>query len=112
MTERLHRLERFYTSNPTYFLTFCTEKRQPILASRELHEVFINFCQQALERNVFVGRYVLMPDHIHLFVKLSGEETNVSMWVKSLKNSLSKKLREMGTVAPHWQKGYFDHVLR
>jgi REP element-mobilizing transposase RayT len=34
------------------------------------------------------------------------------MWVKSLKNALSKTLRMQGVGAPHWQKGFFDHVLR
>ena len=32
--------------------------------------------------------------------------------MKSLKNSLSKTLREMNVPAPHWQKGFFDHVMR
>ena len=32
--------------------------------------------------------------------------------MKSLKNYLSKTLREEGVAAPHWQKGFFDHVLR
>lgn len=32
--------------------------------------------------------------------------------MKSLKNSLSKTLRGSDVPAPHWQKGFFDHVLR
>jgi putative transposase len=32
--------------------------------------------------------------------------------VKSLKNTLSKVLRSAGISSPHWQKGFFDHVLR
>ena len=36
----------------------------------------------------------------------------LSEWMKSLKNSLSKTLRGMNIPAPHWQKGFFDHVLR
>jgi putative transposase len=32
--------------------------------------------------------------------------------MKSLKSSLSKTLREMTIPAPHWQKGFFDHVMR
>ncbi len=32
--------------------------------------------------------------------------------MKSLKNYLSKKLNELGSTAPHWQKGFFDHILR
>lgn len=36
----------------------------------------------------------------------------LSDWMKSLKNSFSKTLREMNVPAPHWQKGFFDHVMR
>jgi putative transposase len=36
----------------------------------------------------------------------------LSEWMKSLKNSLSKTLRVMNVPAPHWQKGFFDHVMR
>lgn len=32
--------------------------------------------------------------------------------MRLLKNYISKALRLDGTPAPHWQKGFFDHVLR
>ena len=41
-----------------------------------------------------------------------AERVNLSALMKSLKNVLSKKLRERGVAPPHWQKGFFDHVLR
>ena len=53
-----------------------------------------------------------MPDHLHAFVALDGERIDLSTWVKSLKNALSKQLRKSGFSSPHWQKGFFDHVLR
>ena len=53
-----------------------------------------------------------MPDHIHLFARFGPSSPNLSMWIKSLKNSLSKCLRESGIPSPHWQKDFFDHVLR
>ena len=110
--ERLHRLERLYAENPLYFITFCTAGRKRILASAKVHAAFIDFCGAALERKIFVGRYILMPDHIHLFVKLPPPAENLSSWIKSLKNFLSKKLKEQGAAPPHWQKGFFDRVLR
>jgi putative transposase len=36
----------------------------------------------------------------------------LSDWMKALKNSLSKELRGLGHKAPHWQKGFFDHLVR
>jgi REP-associated tyrosine transposase len=112
MKERLRRLERVYVENPIYFVTFCTEKRKAILDRPQVHAAFLEFCQQALSENIFVGRYILKPDHVHLFVKMLPPSTNLSTWMKSVKNFLSKKLNEIGHEAPHWQKGFFDHILR
>ena len=139
---RLKRLDRLFVTHPLYFVTTCTEVRKPILANTKVHEDFRKFCQTGLERGVFVGKYVLMPDHLHLFVafgedyestliehrrsqtdatKDSGKPVAavcdrrlslLSEWIKSLKNSLSKTLRGMNVPAPHWQKGFFDHVMR
>jgi len=110
--ERLHRLEQLYAENSVFFVTFCTEERKPILANPSVHDTFLQFCREALNGDIFVGRYILMPDHIHLFVKLPPPSENLSRWIKSLKNSLSKTLRFHNVAAPHWQKGFFDHVLR
>lgn len=138
--QRLRRLDRVFIRHPLYFVTACTEDRQCILANAKVHEDFQKFCRAGLERGVFVGRYVLMPDHLHLFVAF-GEDyeaalaerrrsqtgatgdgavaavhdrrvSPLSEWMKSLKNSLSKTLRGRDVPAPHWQKGFFDHVLR
>ena len=32
--------------------------------------------------------------------------------MKALKRSLTRVLGEMGVSSPHWQKGFFDHVMR
>lgn len=111
MRPRLSRLDEIYPGYSIYFITVCAFKRQAILANPVVHASFQDFCVSAKERNVWTGRYVIMPDHLHFFVD-AGEEMSISLWMKSLKNSLSKTLREMGNQAPHWQKGFFDHLVR
>jgi putative transposase len=108
---RLTRLDKFFDEHPLIFITFCTYGRRPLLANPEIHESFRIFCLKAKEQRNLAGRYVIMPDHLHLFVHLNPT-TNLSIWMKSLKNSLSKTLRNLGHSAPHWQKDFFDHVLR
>jgi hypothetical protein len=62
------RLTRLFDNvRPFYFITFNTYKRQSLLARDEIHEVFCVFSTNAQERDVAVGRYVIMPDHVHLF---------------------------------------------
>jgi putative transposase len=112
MKRRLNRLGELYTDVPVYFVTACTDHRQPILANDPAHETFVTFCVRAKEHGVVVGKYVLMPDHLHLFVCIPPGATGLSDWMKSLKNSLSKHWRSEGIPAPHWQKGFFDHLLR
>jgi putative transposase len=107
------RLERLFASvQPFYFVTFNTYKRRPLIAQPIVHEVFCSFCRRAREHDVAVGRYVVMPDHIHLFVALPATETTLPKWVQMLKTVIGKELLRSGIRKPHWQEGFFDHVLR
>jgi len=107
---RLRRLDRVFADLPIYFITACTLDRRPILDCEPMHVAFRSFCVNSPQHGAWVGRYVLMPDHLHLFV--SVVKISLSNWIKSLKNTLSKTLRSLGCDAPHWQKGFFDHLLR
>lgn len=109
---RLARLKRPFTDQTVFFITACSHQRKRLFDNDRIHRAFKDFTEQAAAYKVFVGKYVLMPDHIHLFVAFSPDTMTVSTWVKSLKNSLSKTLREEGVPVPHWQKGFFDHLLR
>ena len=90
----------------------CTYERRQILAQPIVHDRFIKFALRAVDHQVWVGRYVIMPDHIHLFAGFGPESISLSRWMKSLKNSISKTLRNATFPAPHWQPGFFDHVIR
>jgi len=90
--QRLKRLPRFFTEEPVFFVTACTHQRKRLLDNERVHEVFKGFSQEAASHGVFVGNYVLMPDHVHLFAAFSSNAMAISDWVKSLKNSLSKAL--------------------
>ena len=99
---------------PFYFVTFCARNRSPILANERVHECFRRYVEEGRRFNVAVGRYVIMPDHIHLFVRIPAN-LSLSRWVKGLKRSIS------GMAAPDeitngasslWQPGFFDHLIR
>ena len=109
---RPRRLQCLYMQTPIYYLTLVSHDRRSLFANQQVHKAFRTFSEKAMERGVLVGRYVLMPDHIHLFARFGPSSPNLSMWIKSLKNYLSKYLREVEIPAPHWQKDFFDHVLR
>jgi putative transposase len=104
---RLEQLSRCYDP-PLYFITFNTHQRQKMLAKAEVHERFITFARIGETRGIAIGRYVLMPDHVHLFVRGSLDFV-LTQWVRLLKRELSKAIP---INRPHWQKGFFDHVIR
>jgi REP-associated tyrosine transposase len=90
---------------------FVTHGRRPVLASRRTHSAFVEFAHRAIEFNVAVGRYVIMPDRIHLFV--CGDEGFVLIrWIAALKQRLARANGWSKSNGQIWQEGFFDHVLR
>jgi putative transposase len=113
LPRRPPRLELFQNIRPFYFVTFNTRNRSRVLDNGPVHETFTAFCKRAHgEHDVAVGRYVLMPDHVHLFVALPDTGIRLTRWIQSLKNVLGKSLNALGQAHPYWQEGFFDHVLR
>jgi REP element-mobilizing transposase RayT len=110
--QRLSRLDLVFVRSPIYFVTACTQNRRNILATPAIHEILLCFGQEGPSHGAWIGAYVIMPDHLHVFVATDDEQIAISAWMKSLKNTISKTLRENGVAPPHWQKTFFDHLLR
>ena len=98
------RLDRIYIEQPVYFVTFCTLHRKWLLANEVTHQLFRKYCERGIDRGVSVGRYVIMPDHIHLFVA-GNVEFELGIWVRGLKRAVDSRPNT-------WQPGFFDHILR
>jgi REP element-mobilizing transposase RayT len=86
--------------------------RRRILNRWDVHESFIQFGLRAKQHDICIGRYVIMPDHIHVFAGFGPDSVSLSAWMKSLKNAISKVLTNATFDGPHWQKGFFDHLIR
>jgi REP element-mobilizing transposase RayT len=82
------------------------------LARDDVHAAFIVFGNRA-ERafNFAVGRYVIMPDHVHLFVR-GNSNFILGRWVGQLKQALAKAAGLSRAKTQIWQEGFFDHLLR
>ena len=68
----------------------------------------IAFARIGEPRGIGVGRYVIMPDHIHLFVR-GHIDFVLREWIRLLKRKLSESI---SIAPPHWQSGFFDHLIR
>jgi putative transposase len=93
---------------PLYFVTFNTRRRKRLLANAKVLQRFIEFARRGEENGIAVGRYVIMPDHIHLFVSHNSDGT-LSQWVRLLKRHLSEAIESS---PPDWQRGFFDRLIR
>ena len=107
------RLGRILVDDPLYFVTICTFGRGRFLAEESVHRCFMQYCSESYaRRGAATGRYVIMPDHIHCFVRLP-QGTKLGPWIGLLKQALTMHLRGIGRCpGPVWQRGFFDHVLR
>jgi putative transposase len=83
-----------------------------LLASESVHEKLKQYAQAGPDFGAWLGAYILMPDHLHLFVVIDDGNLSLARWMKALKGTLSAALRESKQEQPFWQKGFFDHVLR
>jgi REP element-mobilizing transposase RayT len=109
MPNRPPRLEPFQKYDPPlYFVTFNTDRRRKLLANERVHRCFVHFANRALDRGIAVGRYVIMPDHIHLFVS-GAIDFSLEQWIRALKRTISATIF---AEKPHWQQGFFDHLIR
>jgi REP element-mobilizing transposase RayT len=94
------------------FLTVCTEHRRRVLDSPEAHALLTGIWSEA---NLWlVGRYVLMPDHIHLFCAPGGHLDaipGVMQWVKYWKRLASQRWPDQAQT-PVFQRDGFDRQLR
>jgi len=93
---------------PLFFVTFNTYHRRRLLANAQVNNELVAFTKSGEQRAIAVGRYVIMPDHIHIFVS-GHQDFLLTQWVRLLKRALSKVISQSH---PHWQKGFFDHLIR
>ena len=97
--DRPHRLDLIYINQPLYFVTFATRDRKRIPS--------LDVAQAALEQyahcakgkfNVAVGRYVILPDHVHLFVR-GDRSFTLSSWIGGLKRAMCVALKSPSSAA-------------
>jgi REP element-mobilizing transposase RayT len=89
------------------FLTLCTRGRRRWLKSHRAHRIVRDVLKSATAWRA--GDYLLMPDHMHLFVSPSDESITLQAWVRYLKSMVSKACAN-----PRWrfQADYWDTRMR
>jgi putative transposase len=89
------------------FVTVCTKDRRPWLATKLNHDALLKIWSDA---NAWViGRYVLMPDHVHLFAAPGRHELPLDNRVRLRKSRFTHANR---ISEQKWQVDHWDTRLR
>ena len=110
-----------YSQCGAYFVTICTQNRRPILSSivgDDAHIVpkrYGQIAEKYLKNAAEIEKYVIMPDHIHMLIRLeeqgaekrSPQASRIASIVRSIKTLTTKEIGE-----PIFQRSYYDHVIR
>jgi putative transposase len=92
------------------FLTVCTKNRRSLLATEQVTNLLIYWWRQA--DAWLVGRYVVMPDHIHLFCSPRDLDAHpLTHWVHFWKAGVTRDW-PIEKDKPIWQRDFWDRQIR
>ena len=98
---------------PVYFVTICVPDRRPVLTTGDRPMMLRAVLREAATADGWcVGRYVLMPDHLHFFCVPTSHHCGLSGFVGRFKAVSTRRAWTEGLKGALWQKEFFDHLLR
>jgi len=99
--------------SPIFFVTICSEHRKPVLTNPDIAPILVGaFKDSGTIHGWSVGRYVVMPDHIHFFCAQKNDKKNLPAFIRDFKRWTTSELKRQGIDEKIWQKEFFDHLLR
>ena len=101
-----------YVGPYRYFLTICAkDRRATFIDDAAATHTIEQFLRTATAEGFAVLAYCLMPDHLHLVVEGTTEESDLRRFVKLSKQRSAFTFARLAG-QPLWQDGYFERVLR
>ena len=133
-----------YSGAGGYFVTICTFNRQYLLGKIANQEIVLNDIGKIAEQwwlklenkftNTTLDYYVIMPNHIHGIIIISGGRTDVGAihelplqrhkierrrmlipkMIGYFKMNAAKYINQLHGAAGHlfWQRNYYEHIIR
>jgi putative transposase len=91
------------------FVTICVDRRRALLANAPAHELIVRGWREAQAWKV--GRYVVMPEHVHFFCAPFDQNFTLKNWMTFWRNAFTRAWPLAGD-KPIWQPDYWDTQLR
>jgi putative transposase len=100
-------LRRFQKEQHYHFITFSCYRRKPKFGTPGARSMFEHSLEQVRMRyKLDVLGYVVMPEHVHLFLSEPDKGT-LATAIQSLKQSASRRIA-LRAAEPFWQARYYD----
>ena len=92
------------------FVTTCVSGRRPLLAHNDVAALILDAWTRA--GRWLVGRYVLMPDHLHLFCAPADDSRcSLKSWMQYWRADVTRRWPRAHE-KPIWQRDFFEHRIR
>ncbi len=101
-----------YSQDRTYFVTICVQNRQRIFTDRKIAALAQGELKSFRDRGWFwLYVFVVMPDHIHMLIRLRDESRTLGRVIATLKSAIQFRSRRAG-IDFKWQYNFYEHVVR
>lgn len=113
MNEKNHRLPReLYRGKISVAFTLCIRNRQNAFIEPEIVSIFTDALNSAVEKTrCIVPVYCFMPDHQHLIISGTSDESDCMKAVIGYKQKTGYWL-SLNRPDIKWQKDFYDHIIR
>ena len=112
-----------YSTRNYYFVTVCTNNKKCIFGTPDCLSHMGNIAKRCIEaipkhyQNVEIDKYVVMPNHIHMIIKIGttvDEEDlpSLTQIVGQFKMTTSKQIHQISKDCKVWQRSFHDHIIR
>ena len=98
-----------------FFVTLCCYDKQQYFSRQEITQIIIDEIDFRVRcaQEVMVFTYCVMPDHVHLLLKLKKEYgKSLHNWVAVFKRYITRTVGRQFGVLLLWQKNFYEHVVR
>ncbi len=121
-----------YSTPGAYFVTICTQDKKHYFGEitgftmhlSAIGQIVINEVETASKYNpnVEIINYVVMPNHVHLMIRISDDcdemlkmDRDISEVVRKIKACVTRYSKRCGLLSKDsklWQTSYHDHIVR
>ena len=113
-----NRLSDFdYTTNRAYHITICAYQKHELFGEIKNGKIHLNELGEIVEQEIkkqeqvyeflIVANYVVMPNHIHMLLKIRNSNKSLATIISQFKGIVTKRNK-----FNPWQDNYHDNIVR